>query len=88
MNKDFDNLIIKLSTDITNSLKTNLSIYVENNEKNNDLLQHLKVLLFKLPEYIELQNKYSNLLEQYNELQDKFQVLTNANISLNVVESF
>ena len=61
MNKDIDNLINKLSTDITNSLKTNLSVYVEKNEKNNDLLQHLKVVLFKLPEYIELQNKYNTL---------------------------
>ena len=66
MNKDFDNLIVKLSTDITNSLKTNLSVYVEKNEKNNDLLQNFKMLLFKLPELYDenedyiLNNKHIN----------------------------
>jgi hypothetical protein len=88
MNRDFDNLILKLSTDITNSLKTNLSVYVEKNEKNSDLLQNFKMLLFKLPEYCDLQNKYNNLLEQYKELEDKYHLLNNANenISLNVIE--
>jgi len=71
MNKDFDTLISKLSRDITNSLKTNLSIYVEKNEKANELLQQLKVLLFKLPEYVELQTKYNQLEQRYNELKDK-----------------
>ena len=71
MSKDFDILISKLSTDITNSLKTNLSIYVEKNEQSNVLLQQLKLLLFKLPEYVELQANYNKLEKCYNELKEK-----------------
>jgi hypothetical protein len=84
MTSEFDNLINKLSSDITKSLKTNLSSYVEKKEKNNDLLQDLKMLLFKLPEYIELQNNYNILLQQYKELQDKFQLLNDANTNISL----
>jgi len=71
MNSEFDSLINKLSTDITNSLKSNLSIYVKKNEQSNELLQQLKLLLFKLPEYVELQTNYNQLAQRYNELKDK-----------------
>ena len=59
MDSDLVQLINKLSSDLTNSLKTNLTIFVEKNKTNNELLQNLKVLLFKLPEYVELNSKYT-----------------------------
>lgn len=62
MDSDLTQLINKLSSDLTNSLKVNLTIFVEKNKTNNELLQNLKYLLFKLPEYIELNAKYNKLV--------------------------
>ena len=58
MDSDLVQLINKLSADLTNSLTTNLTIFVEKHKANNELLQNLKFLLFKLPEYVELNAKY------------------------------
>ena len=82
MNDDFDTLINKLSSDIAKSLKTNLSIYVAKNEQNNEVVQQLRQLLFKLPEYKDLEDKYNKLKQQCNELQEK----ADPNILLDVSE--
>ena len=82
MNDDFDTLINKLSSDIAKSLKTNLSIYVAKNEQNNEVVQQLRQLLFKLPEYKDLEDKYNKLKQQCNELQEK----SDPNILLDVSE--
>ena len=82
MNDDFDSLINKLSSDIAKSLKTNLSIYVAKSEQNNEVVQQLRQLLFKLPEYKDLEDKYNKLNQQCNELQDK----SDPNILLDVSE--
>ena len=91
MDSDLVQLINKLSSDLTNSLKTNLTIFVEKNKTNNELLQNLKVLLFKLPEYVELNSKYTKLLSDYDELTKKYEVLKegkdNITISVNEVKS-
>ena len=75
MDSDLANLINKLSYDLTNSLRTNLTVFVEKNKTNNELLQNLKTLLFKLPEYVELNTKYNALMCDYDELTKKYNLL-------------
>ena len=75
MDSDLVQLINKLSSDLTNSLRTNLTIFVEKNKANNELLQNLKIVLFKMPEYVELNSKYNKLVEDYDELTKKYNLL-------------
>ena len=75
MDSEVVTLINKLSLDFTNSLKSNLTIFVEKNRENNEIVSNLKALLFKLPEYIELNEKYNILLKNHNELLDKYKLL-------------
>ena len=92
MDSDLTQLINKLSSDLTNSLKVNLTIFVEKNRTNNELLQNLKYLLFKLPEYIELNTNYIKLMSEYDELVKKYEELKenkdNITISVNEVKQF
>jgi hypothetical protein len=91
MDSDLIELINKLSSDLTNSLRTNLTIFVEKNKTNNELLQNLKILLFKLPEYVELNTKYNKLVCDYDELMTKYNLLKenkdNITISVNEIKS-
>jgi hypothetical protein len=90
MDSDLVQLINKLSSDLTNSLRTNLTIFVEKNKANNELLQNLKIVLFKLPEYVELNTKYNKLVDDYEELTKKYNLLKenkdNITISVNEVK--
>ena len=72
MNSDLNELINKLSNDFTKSLKTNLTVFVEKNATDNEFINNLKALLFKLPEYINLDKKYEKLFNEYNELLKKY----------------
>jgi hypothetical protein len=58
MDSDLTLLINKLSQDITQSLRSNFTVFIEKNKANNELLNTLKTLLVKLPEHIELYEKY------------------------------
>jgi len=91
MDSDLVELINKLSSDLTNSLKVNLTVFVEKNKTNNELLQNLKLFLFKLPEYVELNNNYIKLVGDYEELVKKYDLLKeskdNITISVNEVKS-
>jgi predicted nuclease with TOPRIM domain len=68
MDSDLTLLINKLSQDITQSLRSNFTVFIEKNKANNELLNTLKTFLVKLPEHIELNDKYIELYEKYNKL--------------------
>ena len=88
MDSDLTLLINKLSQDITHSLRSNFTIFIEKNKANNELINSLKTLLVKLPEHIELNEKYNKLLYDYNELFEKYSQLKDSkgNITINVNE--
>ena len=88
MDSDLTLLINKLSQDITQSLRTNFSVFIEKNKANNELINTLKALLVRLPEHIELNEKYNKLLYDYNELFEKYNALkeSKGNITINVNE--
>jgi len=75
MDSDLTQLINKLSLDITQSLRSNFTVFIEKNKANNELLNTLKALLVKLPEHIELNEKYNKLTSDYNELFEKRYVI-------------
>jgi hypothetical protein len=88
MDSDLTVLINKLSQDITQSLRSNFTVFIEKNKANNELLNTLKTLLVKLPEHIELNEKYNKLAYDYNQLLDKYNALkeSKGNITINVNE--
>ncbi len=88
MDSDITTLINKLAQDLTVSLRSNFTIFIEKNKVNNELLTNLKTLLIKLPEFIELNEKYNALMHDYNELSEKYSQLkeSKGNITINVNE--
>ena len=88
MDSDLTLLINKLSQDITQSLRSNFTVFIEKNKANNELLNTLKALLMKLPEHSELNEKYNKLTYEYNELIEKYNQLkeSKGNITINVNE--
>ena len=88
MDSDITTLINKLAQDLTVSLRSNFTIFIEKNKVNNELLASLKSLLIKLPEFIELNEKYNALMHDYNELSEKYSQLkeSKGNITINVNE--
>ena len=88
MDSDLTLLINKLSQDITQSLRSNFSVFIEKNKANNELLSTLKTLLVRLPEHIELNEKYNKLTQDYEELLEKYNALkeSKGNITINVNE--
>ena len=59
MDSDLTLLINKLSQDITQSLRSNFTVFIEKNKLNNELMNNLKMLLMKFPEFVELNEKYN-----------------------------
>lgn len=88
MDSDLTLLINKLSQDITQSLRTNFSVFIEKNKANNEVINTLKALLVRLPEHIDLNKKYNKLAQDYDELLEKYNALkeSKGNITINVNE--
>ena len=63
MDSDLTVLINKLSQDITHSLRSNFTVFIEKNKAHNQLIASLKSLLVDLPEYVELNEKYYSEIE-------------------------
>ena len=70
MDSDLTLLINKLSQDITQSLRSNFTVFIEKNKLNNELMNNLKMLLMKFPEFVELNVNYNKLLQDYSELSE------------------
>jgi len=95
MDQALTTLINSLSSDVTNSLRSNFNIFIESNRLNNKIIHDVKDMLMKLPEYAELNAKYAELIAKHNqllfdhnELLEKYNALKESkdNICINVNE--
>ena len=75
--QDIEQIINIINKDINQSINKNLITYFKKVDYNISLLTAIKSVLFKLPEYIELQ-------KNYNELQTKYLELKEENIKLDI----
>ena len=71
-NPEFEKLLVTITCDINKTLKTNLGSYFKTIDNNKNIINILKSLLFNMPEYIELKNKYELLENNYNALKIEY----------------
>ena len=89
-NHELDQILNNITADINKTLKNNLGSYFKNNNNNNKIINSLKNILFTMPEYINLNKDYQQLLIDYNSLKSEFHTLKSSNIKnikMNIYET-
>jgi len=81
---NIDNILNSISTDISNSIKNNLSKVINSIEHSNKILDLLNNLLIELPEYRKLRLDYYGLLIKNKLITHRLNRLKVENITLNI----
>ena len=86
MQSEFNKLKQVIATDLHNSIDKNLNVYLDKVTQNDTLLNDLKKILFKLPEYQNLIKENLDLKCQIKALENQLHESTTKNIKLNISE--
>ena len=86
MQSEFNKIKKVIATDLNNSIDKNLNVYLDKVTQNDTLLNDLKKILFKLPEYQNLIQENIELKSQILRLNKQIEESNTKNIQLNIKE--
>ena len=86
MQSEFNKLKQVIAKDLNNSIDKNLNVYLDKVTQNDNILEDLRKILFKLPEYQNLIKENVELTSQIIRLNKQLEESTTKNIKLNIKE--